>query len=180
MAAGDGRRLTCVGGKCRDACKVKCGPNSECLRTKTGGDICQCPKGFAGVPTAQQGCVRIPETCSAQSCSEVDPKSACYKGYCMPECTTHAQCARGEQCLKGMCLKICRSDKNCLQGEICVDKFCDPGCRTDSDCRDGEECGSGQCACKEGFVAGQDGCKDVDECQVGQQGGGPICPPPSR
>ena len=61
----------------------------------------------SGVPTAQEGCVRIPDTCGAGSC---DPKSACYKGYCMPECLSHAQCARGEQCLKGMCLKICRSD----------------------------------------------------------------------
>lgn len=136
-----------------------------------------------GVPTAQEGCVRIPDACTEKDrCTSSDPKSACYKGYCMPECTTHAQCARGEQCLKGMCLKICRSDKNCLQGEICVDKFCDPGCRTDADCRDGERCGAdSRCACREGFIRdpaapnGGGGCIDVDECSVGQ-----VCPPPTR
>ncbi len=57
-----------------------------------------------------------------------------------------------------------------------MDRFCDPGCRTDSDCRDGESCRNQQCLCKEGFVAKNGKCVDVDECKAGGQ----ICPPPTR
>ena len=84
----------------------------------------------------------------------------CYNGYCMPNCESHGECARGEQCnKKGMCLKLCHTDKNCLQGEICVDKFCDPGCHVDSDCRGGEHCSGGQCMCSPGFINTPDGCR---------------------
>ena len=150
----------CINGKCRDACKVACGPNSLCSQSGQ----CECPEGFAGVPTAKEGCVRIPSACTTPAnCPE---GTQCYNGYCMPNCESHGECARGEQCnRKGMCLKLCHTDKNCLQGEICVDKFCDPGCHVDSDCRGGEHCSGGQCMCSPGFINTPDGCRDIDECE---------------
>ena len=60
----------CINGKCRDTCKVACGPNSLCSQSGQ----CECPPGFAGVPTAKEGCVRIPSAC-----------------------TTPANCAKGTQ-----------------------------------------------------------------------------------
>ncbi len=165
--------LICLSGRCRDPCSVSCGPNSLCEQAPgSGGDICRCPPGFAGVPTAQQGCVRIPETCS-KSCPK---QERCYKGYCMPECQSQAECARGEHCQKGICLKICHSDKNCLQGEICVDRFCDPGCRTNTDCREGETCNGGLCGCAAGFAKTPRGCVDIDECQDDPD----ACPSPTK
>ena len=116
---------------------------------------------FLGVPTAIQGCVRIPEPCSGKNC----PKGhKCLNSYCMWECKLHADCARGEQCVDGMCLKLCHTDKNCLQGEICIDKFCRPGCNVNNDCRKGETCLNGHCQCSKGFISTPQGCQDINEC----------------
>eukprot|EP00095_Tigriopus_kingsejongensis_P012598 maker-scaffold642_size120736-snap-gene-0.27 protein:Tk12598 transcript:maker-scaffold642_size120736-snap-gene-0.27-mRNA-1 annotation:"GH13743" len=160
----------CITGKCQDPCTETCGPNALC--SPEFENLCQCPEGFAGVPTAAQGCVRIPPTCT----TDCPASSLCFNGYCMPECTSHGQCARGEQCSNGMCLKLCHTDKNCLQGEICVDKFCEPGCRTDSDCRLGEVCGAGgQCSCQPGYEMTQSGCSDLNECKNNICGAGKTC-----
>ena len=161
----------CVQGKCANPCAVRetCGPNSKC-EARNKAEHCSCPKGFAGVPTAIQGCVRIPDPCSGKNC----PKGhRCLNGFCMWECKLHADCARGEQCVDGMCLKLCHSDKNCLQGEICMDKFCRPGCNVNGDCRNGETCNNGNCECSKGFISTPNGCQDINECQGGQ----PSCPP---
>ena len=150
----------CIDQRCQDPCSVTCGPNSLC-RAEVQGNVCQCPSGFAGVPTAQQGCVRIPEICSNGNCHS---GFKCHRDYCMPTCQGHGECARGEQCNNGICLKVCRADKNCLQGEICQNRICQPGCRQMSDCRQGEECRNGQCRCKPGHRIGTNGCQDEDEC----------------
>ena len=152
----------CIDQTCQNPCSVACGPNSQC-KLASQGNICICPTGFAGVPTAQQGCVRIPEECISGGCRGRNER--CYKNYCMPKCSEHAECARGEQCRNNICVKICHSDKNCLQGEICMDRFCDPGCRLNSDCNAGESCLNGQCTCKTGFQRGASGCEDIDECK---------------
>lgn len=149
----------CTSGRCQDPCSSTCGPNALC--TPSEDPVCRCPKGFAGVPTPIQGCVRIPSSCPPE-CSNT---SRCFNGYCMLECTTHGDCARGEQCSQGICLKLCHTDKNCLQGEICRNKFCEPGCRMDSDCRLGELCTDGNCQCQPGYIKSQDGCSDINECQ---------------
>ena len=54
--------------------QVACGPNSLCSQSGR----CECPEGFAGVPTAKEGCVRIPSAC-----------------------TTPANCPEGTQCYNG-------------------------------------------------------------------------------
>ena len=161
----------CVQERCVDPCSVgkTCGPNSQC-EARNKAEHCSCPSGFAGVPTAIQGCVRIPEVCSGQTCP---PGHKCLNGYCMPSCKLRGDCAKGEQCVDdGMCLKLCHSDKNCLQGEICIDKFCRPGCNVENDCRKGESCNNGRCECTKGFISTPQGCQDIDECQNGNN----VCP----
>ena len=138
-------------GRCSDPCSVgkTCGPNSRC-EAKNKAEHCTCPPGFAGVPTAIQGCVRIPDPCSGTTCP---PGHRCEKGFCMFGCSLNGDCAKGEQCVGGMCLKLCHTDKNCLQGEICIDKFCRTGCNVDNDCRNGETCQNERCNCKKGFIS---------------------------
>ena len=164
----------CNQNRCQDPCSLgrSCGPNSVCTaQNKT--ETCKCPPGFAGVPTAREGCVRIPEICGP---SDVCPAGqVCHGGFCMPACALHTDCARGEQCNNGVCLKLCHSDKNCLQGEICVNKFCQPGCNVDNDCKNGELCLNGQCSCAKGFIKTPQGCADIDECSNAAV---PVCPPP--
>ena len=65
----------CINGKCRDACKVACGPNSLCSQSGQ----CECPEGFAGVPTAKEGCVRIPSACTTPA--NCPKGTQCYNGY---------------------------------------------------------------------------------------------------
>jgi hypothetical protein len=155
----------CINNKCQDLCSVACGPNSECIPgTAQNFSYCKCPSGFVGVPTAIQGCIRIPSECKSQEeCQK--GKEVCYKGYCMMVCTNKLQCAQGELCLEGKCFKACHSDKNCLQGEICTKNFCDPGCRTNTDCKTNEYCDAGRCLCSPGYIQSSEGeCQDVNEC----------------
>jgi hypothetical protein len=161
----------CVQDRCVDPCSVgkTCGPNSKC-EARNNAEHCSCPAGFAGVPTAIQGCVRIPDQCSGPNCP---PGHKCLNGFCMLTCALHADCARGEQCVDGMCLKLCHSDKNCLQGEICIDKFCRPGCNVNNDCKNGETCQNGKCQCAKGYISTPNGCKDINECQNSN-----VCPSP--
>lgn len=158
-------KLVCINNRCQDACNVACGPNSICKK-HSKGDLCQCPGGFAGVPTAIQGCVRIPEFCAAGSVCSAEGH-ICHDNYCLPQCKSHGECARGEQCSNGLCKKLCHSDKNCLRGEICVDKFCEAGCRGEVDCKAGQFCGEdGRCACKAGYIRTPHGCQDINECET--------------
>jgi len=137
-----------------------CGPNALCK--VSGKNVrCSCPERFAGVPTPQQGCVRIPARCPNGNCSA---KHTCKGGLCHWQCQINANCARGERCLAGLCSKVCRSDKNCLQGEICIDSTCQPGCNKEEDCRPGEICRGGLCVCAIGFIDTPSGCQDINEC----------------
>merc|ERR1712106_855826 len=132
----------CISFKCVNPCQQEgaCGPNALCK--VSGNDVqCSCPERFAGVPTPQQGCVRIPARCP------------------------NGNCAKGERCLDGLCTKVCHSDKNCLQGEICIDSTCQPGCNKEEDCRPGEICQGGSCVCAVGFINTPKGCQDINECE---------------
>ena len=157
----------CISFQCINPCKKEgaCGPNAQCqLATGAGKSVqCTCPAGFAGVPTPQQGCVRIPSRCPAGSTCPLG--HVCKGSMCHFQCQINANCARGEKCQGGMCVKVCHSDRNCLQGEICLDSTCQPGCNKEEDCRPGEICQQGACVCSVGFVSTPAGCQDINECE---------------
>ena len=153
----------CINFQCINPCSKEgaCGPNALC--SLSGKEVqCSCPEGFAGVPTPQQGCVRIPNRCPDGKCQA---NHVCHGNLCHHKCSINSDCARGEKCMAGLCVKVCRSDKNCLQGEICVDSTCQPGCNKEEDCRPGELCISGKCECNEGFLLTNNGCQDINECE---------------
>ena len=152
----------CISFKCVNPCSQEgaCGPNALCKIVNKNVQ-CSCPPRFAGVPTPQQGCVRIPSRCPGGNCP---PQHACKGGMCHWQCDINADCAKGEKCLDDVCVKVCHSDKNCLQGEICLDSTCQPGCNKEEDCRPGEICQGGNCVCAVGFISTPAGCKDINEC----------------
>lgn len=154
----------CVNNKCTNPCSKEnvCGPNAEC-QVQHQRAACTCPVGFKAIPTPEQGCIRVPTSCTSNS--ECGPNFICDYGKCHPVCQQNAQCAQGESCANGVCKKVCFGDSNCLPGEVCVEGSCVPGCRSNTDCRLHEVCISKKCMCDKGFLPGVSGCVDIDECQ---------------
>ena len=65
-----------------------------------------------------------------------------------PECTTDADCARGQVCAGGTCITPDCSMVQCPAGMVCDPATLDcvvSGCRTDSECGPGYACQRGQC-----------------------------------
>ena len=153
----------CINFKCVNPCQQEgaCGPNALCQIINKKVD-CSCPLRFAGVPSPQQGCVRIPSKCPTGECLA---DHQCKGGLCHLQCRINVDCAKGERCLEGLCTKVCHSDKNCLQGEICIDSSCQPGCNKEEDCRPGEICQAGKCVCGVGFIPTPSGCTNINECE---------------
>ena len=107
--------------------------------------------------------MRTPTTC--QSGKDCPGGMRCRDGVCRKGCRGSADCAQGERCAGFMCATVCYQDNNCLFGEVCVDGACRSGCRSAADCGAGQTCNNGQCACAPGYVADDDSCEDVDECE---------------
>ncbi|KAK2714568.1 hypothetical protein QYM36_008952 [Artemia franciscana] len=158
-------KQSCINNKCEDPCQFNsCGKNAICAVSNHVVD-CECPKGFVGFPTAQQGCVRAPSSCRGDNaCGD---GFICEGGKCISACKEKSECSEGEHCLKGMCLRACYNDASCSQGDICVSGMCKPGCRSNFDCGKNEDCHRRKCVCPNGYTMASDGnCVDVDECST--------------
>lgn len=157
----------CINSKCRDPCETEgaCGPNSKCS-VVNHVTSCKCPPGFEGNPIPEQGCVRMPATCS--SSAECAPGHMCIANQCNLPCSETSGCAVGERCHNNMCAKVCYTNNNCLPGEVCNEAgTCQPGCSTDSDCPSQKVCIASKCKCMKGFIGTPFGCSDIDECTDG-------------
>lgn len=153
----------CVNNKCINPClstKV-CGPNAICSRINHSTN-CECPLGFQGTPSAQQGCVRKPSLCSRTS--DCPPDHMCIGRLCQVPCQDNSGCAIGEKCSDSRCHKICHSSSNCLHGEHCNAGTCIPGCKADSDCLNNQLCKSTLCQCLPGFEFNNEECININEC----------------
>lgn len=169
----------CLNGECQKLCSensASCGPNALCT-AKNHKILCRCPDDFEPNPTPDQGCVRVPSSCSA---SQKCPKGySCIENRCTFICSNENKnrnnvnndCAIGERCLndatsgKSFCSKVCYTNNNCLPGEICSENgICLPGCLSDADCPYQQICYQTKCKCDKGFINTAQGCGDVDEC----------------
>lgn len=154
----------CYNNKCQNPCQTAgvCGPNALC-DFKNHITLCRCPAGFEPNPTPEQGCVRVPSSCTATS--QCPPGHMCIANQCNVPCTDNLSCAVGERCADSMCAKVCYTNNNCLPGEICNDQgTCTPGCSVDGDCPATQVCVNDKCKCGNGFIASPFGCMDIDEC----------------
>lgn len=154
---------SCINNQCKNPCLATrvCGPNAICSRINHSTK-CECPLGFEGTPTPQQGCVRKPSPCVRTS--ECPPEHMCIGYLCQVPCQDKSGCAIGEECSDNKCHKICHSSSNCLHGEHCSSGICIPGCKTDSDCLDNQLCESTECRCLSGFKLQVNECVNVNEC----------------
>lgn len=155
----------CISSKCQNPCKLEgtCGPNSVC-NVEDHIATCACPGGFEGNPTPDQGCVRMPKTCTENS--QCPKGHTCIDNQCNVPCTKSDTCAIGERCYDDHCAKVCYTNNNCLPGEICNEKgACQPGCNSDVDCPDTKVCLRGKCRCDNGFIGTPFGCNDINECE---------------
>ena len=79
-----------------------CGPNALCK--VVGKNVrCSCPERFAGVPTPQQGCVRIPGCNKEEDCR---PGEVCQEGNCVCAIgfiNTPAGCQDINECENSIC-----------------------------------------------------------------------------
>lgn len=127
-----------------DPCKKEgvCGPNAVC-RCVNHVTECECPDGFVGNPIPQQGCVRVPTSCSFSA--ECPSGYSCLNNLCTVPCVDNSHCAIGERCTNSVCVKVCYGDSNCVPGEVCIEGTCQPGCGTDSDCKTNEICLHNKC-----------------------------------
>lgn len=153
----------CVNNKCVNPCLSTrvCGPNAICSRINHSTK-CECPEGFEGSPTPQQGCVRKPASCTRTS--QCPPDHMCIGLLCQVPCQDNSNCAMGETCNDNKCLKICHSSSNCLHGEHCSAGVCIPGCKSNSDCTNNQLCVSNECECAPGFKRNNGECTNLDEC----------------
>lgn len=153
----------CVNNKCVNPCLSTraCGPNAICSRIHHN-TTCECPLGFQGAPTPQQGCVR--KTSSCVKTLDCPPDHMCIGFLCQVPCQDNSGCAIGEKCSDNKCHKICHTSANCLHGEHCSMGVCIPGCKTDSDCLNNQGCKSSECHCLPGFQFINDECINVNEC----------------
>lgn len=154
---------SCVNNNCVNPCQATrvCGPNAICTRINHSTK-CECPPGFEGTPTPQQGCVRKSSSCIRSS--QCPPDHMCIGLLCQVPCRDHSGCAIGEKCSDNICHKICHSSSNCLHGEHCSFGICIPGCKADSDCSNNQVCKSMECQCQSGFEYVKDECINVNEC----------------
>ena len=154
---------SCVNNKCVNPCQVSrtCGPNAICSRINHFTK-CECPLGFEGSPTPQQGCVRKPAACARTS--ECPPDHMCIGFLCQVPCLSNSNCAIGEKCHDNKCHKICHTSSNCLHGEHCSAGVCIPGCKSNSDCLDSQRCIFNECKCAVGFELVNGECINNDEC----------------
>lgn len=155
----------CLNNKCTNPCLSTraCGPNAICSRSDHS-TRCECPLGFEGTPTPQQGCVRKPSSCTRTS--ECPPDHMCIGYFCQVPCQDDSGCAIGEKCSDNRCHKICHSSSNCLHGEHCSSGICVSGCKEDADCLNNQLCKSTKCQCIEGFEMSNDECKNINECLI--------------
>ena len=155
----------CFNTQCENPCEREgvCGINALCQVVEHSAQ-CQCPKGFIGGPTAQEGCMRAPSFC--QNSTPCPSGMSCDGGRCYPTCRSNTNCAEGERCIKGTCIKVCYSDNNCLSGEVCIDGGCRSGCRAENDCATGQVCINSQCKCATGYKLVGSSCVDVNECDT--------------
>ena len=154
----------CVNNRCQNPCENAnvCGPNAQCDCENHLTD-CKCPPGFEGNPTPDQGCVRVPASCTATG--QCPKGHMCIANKCNLPCTDTVACAIGERCSNNVCSKVCYTNNNCLPGEICNEiGVCIPGCSSDVDCPDTKACLNAQCKCKKGYIGTPFGCADIDEC----------------
>ena len=119
--------------------------------------------GFQGNPSPQQGCIRIPPSCS--SSQDCPSQHVCVAGKCQCECKENSNCAEGERCVNGVCSKVCYGDSNCLTGELCINGVCETGCTSNAGCSIDQICINNKCKCGQGFIAGNEKCLDIDECE---------------
>ncbi|XP_038215243.1 fibrillin-1-like [Zerene cesonia] len=153
----------CVNNKCTNPCigtKI-CGPNAICSRNQHE-TVCECPLGFEGTPTAQQGCVRKASSCSKTL--DCPPDHMCIAHLCQVPCQVNSDCAIGETCYDSKCHTVCHSSSNCLHGEHCNSGICIAGCKTNSDCMNNQMCKETKCQCLPGFEMTQDECININEC----------------
>lgn len=153
----------CVNNKCLNPCLATrvCGPNAICSRINHSVK-CECPPGFEGTSTPQQGCVRKPSSCTRTS--NCPPDHMCIGHLCQVPCQDNSGCAIGEKCSDNICHKICHSSSNCLHGEHCSSGICIPGCKVDSDCLNNQVCEVNQCKCSNGFKLINTQCVNINEC----------------
>lgn len=153
----------CINNKCVNPCSSTkvCGPNAICSRINHSTK-CECPLGFQGTPSPQQGCVRKPSSC--ERTSDCPPDHMCIGLLCQVPCKDNSGCAIGEKCSDNKCHKICHSSSNCLHGEHCSSGLCVPGCKIDSDCLNNQFCKSSICQCSPGFELNGDECVNINEC----------------
>lgn len=153
----------CISSKCQNPCNnvAVCGPNAIC-DCVNHGTVCKCPAGFEGNPIPEQGCVRVPGSCS--NTAQCPKGHMCIANRCNLPCSDNGVCAIGERCSNNMCLKVCYGNSNCLPGEICQEGICIAGCGADSDCRPDQICIGSHCRCANGFQSVNNGCQDVNEC----------------
>lgn len=154
---------SCINNKCANPCQAMrtCGPNAICSRINHSTK-CDCPQGFEGSPTPQQGCIRKPAACTRTS--QCPPDHMCIGFLCQVPCQDHSNCAIGEKCHDNKCHKICHTSSNCLHGEHCNAGICIPGCKSNADCLDKQICISKECKCEEGFEMVNSECLNIDEC----------------
>lgn len=155
----------CINSICKNPCKIDgtCGPNAIC-NVQEHLATCDCPGGFEGNPTPDQGCVRIPKVCS--DVTQCQNGLKCISNQCSLPCLKSESCAIGERCYDGHCAKVCYTNNNCLPGEVCNEKgACQPGCHSDVDCPDTKVCLKGKCKCDIGFIGTPFGCNDINECE---------------
>lgn len=154
----------CINNKCGNPCEREgvCGPNAIC-KCHQHRTTCQCPPGFEGNPTPQDGCVRVPSSC-VQS-SDCPLGHMCIANQCNVPCTDNSLCANGERCSNNVCVKVCFGNSNCLPGEVCLQGICQVGCGVDSDCKSSQICIANKCRCANGFIATPTGCVDMNECE---------------
>lgn len=155
----------CVNNKCQNPCQQEgiCGPNALCTCVQHTTS-CKCPAGFEGNPVPEQGCVRVPSTCTATN--QCPGGHMCIANQCNLPCSDNSVCAVGERCANNICVKVCYGDSNCLPGEVCLKGVCQSGCVVDSDCKTDQICLGNKCRCSSGFIASPQGCSDIDECEA--------------
>lgn len=155
--------LACYDNSCQSPCDQNiCGPNALCKIDRHLAK-CECPAGFEGNPTPDQGCVRVPSACvSTNRCPN---GHMCIANTCQVPCSDSVSCAIGERCDNNVCAKVCYTNNNCLPGEICNERgTCQTGCLTETDCPPTQVCQNGKCKCGHGFIGTPFGCTDIDEC----------------